>query len=131
MPTPILDILWIIPLLPLLGAAINGLFGKNWPNKIVNTVALSATGLSFVAALEAVREFFEQGQKLVRIYSPGYLTHEGGYSRFFSYLHLFMFFMLILVLAATYVLLFVGWEGVGLACYLLIGFYFLRKSASD
>src|SRR5258705_484267 len=60
-----------------------------------------------------------------------YLSHEGDYFRFFSYLNLFMFFMLILVLAANYVLLFVGWEGVGLASYLLIGFYFLRKSASD
>src|SRR5436190_7094058 len=57
MSTPILDILWIIPLLPLLGAAINGLFGAKWPNKIVNTVALSATGLSFLSAVEAVREF--------------------------------------------------------------------------
>src|SRR3977135_1965311 len=59
------------------------------------------------------------------------MAHEGGYYRFFSYLNLFMFFMLILVLAANYVLLFVGWEGVGLASYLLIGFYFLKKSASD
>ena len=54
---PILEHLWIIPLLPLLGATINGLFGARWPNKIVNTVALSATGLSFLSALEAVREF--------------------------------------------------------------------------
>src|SRR6184192_3785535 len=59
------------------------------------------------------------------------MAHEGGYYRFFSYLNLFMFFMLILVLAANYVLLFVGWEGVGLSSYLLIGFYFLRKSAAD
>jgi len=59
------------------------------------------------------------------------MSHEGGYYLFFSYLNLFMFFMLILVLAANYVLLFVGWEGVGLASYLLIGFYFLKKSASD
>ena len=68
---------------------------------------------------------------LIHIYSTGYMAHEGGYYRFFSYLNLFMFFMLILVLAANYVLLFVGWEGVGLASYLLIGFYFLRKSAAD
>ncbi len=59
------------------------------------------------------------------------MAHEGGYYRFFSYLNLFMFFMLILVLAANYVLLFVGWEGVGLCSYLLVGFYFLRKSAAD
>src|SRR6202008_929625 len=68
---------------------------------------------------------------LIHIYSTGYMAHEGGYYRFFAYLNLFMFFMLILVLAANYVLLFVGWEGVGLSSYLLIGFYFLRKSASD
>ena len=68
---------------------------------------------------------------LIHIYSVGYMAHEGGYYRFFSYLNLFMFFMLILVLAANFVLLFVGWEGVGLCSYLLIGFYFLRQSASD
>src|ERR1700688_3293824 len=169
---PILEYLWIIPLLPLLGATVNGLFGRTWPNKIINSVAIGATGLSFLAALEAVREFFllspeqipwvkqyfswiEAGNFragfdlqvdqltvvmllvvtgvgwLIHIYSTGYMAHEGGYYRFFSYLNLFMFFMLILVLAANYVLLFVGWEGVGLSSYLLIGFYFLRKSASD
>jgi NADH-quinone oxidoreductase subunit L len=171
MSTPMLEHLWIIPLLPLLGSAVNGLFGKNWPNKIVNGVALNATGFSFLAAVEAVREFLyvrngEPFRKefydwivagslragfdlqmdqltvimvlvvtgvgfLIHIYSTGYMSHEGGYYRFFSYLNLFMFFMLILVLAANYVLLFVGWEGVGLASYLLIGFYFLKKSASD
>ena len=68
---------------------------------------------------------------LIHIYSTGYMAHEEGYYRFFSYLNLFMFFMLILVLAANYVLLFVGWEGVGLCSYLLIGFYFLQKSAAD
>ena len=171
MPTqPILDHLWIIPLLPLLGSAINGLLGGKWTKTIVNWVALGATGLSFVSALEAVREYFASGQVpvhnhyfdwisagkftagfdlqldqltvvmllvvtgvgfLIHIYSTGYMAHEGGYYRFFSYLNLFMFFMLILVLAANYVLLFVGWEGVGLCSYLLIGFYFLKKSASD
>jgi NADH-quinone oxidoreductase subunit L len=174
MPTyPILEYLWIVPLLPLLGSAINGLFGAKWPNKYVNIAAIGSTGLSFLAALEAVREFLdyfaqkhEPFQKelftwiaagnfragfdlqmdqltvvmvlvvtgvgwLIHIYATGYMAHEGGYYRFFSYLNLFMFFMLILVLAANYVLLFVGWEGVGLSSYLLIGFYFLRKSASD
>ncbi len=165
-----LEYLWIVPLLPLLGSAVNGLFGAKWPNKIVNWVAIGSTGLSFLAALEAVREFFESGQVLfhkefftwiaagnfragfdlqmdqltvvmvlvvtgvgwlIHIYATGYMAHEGGYYRFFSYLNLFMFFMLILVLAANYVLLFVGWEGVGLSSYLLIGFYFLKKSAAD
>jgi NADH-quinone oxidoreductase subunit L len=171
MPTrPILEYLWIVPLLPLLGSAVNGLFGAKWPNKIANSVAIGSTGLSFLAAIEAVREFFESGQTLfhkefftwiaagnfragfdlqmdqltvvmvlvvtgvgwlIHIYATGYMAHEGGYYRFFSYLNLFMFFMLILVLAANYVLLFVGWEGVGLCSYLLVGFYFLRKSATD
>jgi NADH-quinone oxidoreductase subunit L len=172
--TPILDYLWIIPVLPLIGCAINGLLGKNWPNKLVNTVALVATGLSFLCAVEAVREFvyvwypahqtgyvkhffdwivggsFRAGFDLqldqltvvmvlvvtgvgflIHIYSTGYMEHEGGYYRFFSYLNMFMFFMLILVLAANYVVLFVGWEGVGLCSYLLVGFWFLKKSAAD
>src|SRR5262249_18789373 len=68
---------------------------------------------------------------LIHVYATGYMAHEGGYYRFFSYLNLFMFFMLILVLAANYVLLFVGWEGVGLCSYLLVGFWFLKKSATD
>src|SRR6266446_3677927 len=174
MPTyPMLEYLWIVPLLPLLGSAVNGLFGTKWPNKIVNLVAIGSTGLSFLGAMEAVREFldyFAQNHQpfhkifftwiaagnfradfdlqmdqltvvmvlvvtgvgwLIHIYATGYMAHEGGYYRFFSYLNLFMFFMLILVMAANYVLLFVGWEGVGLSSYLLIGFYFLKKSASD
>src|SRR5262250_1266057 len=68
---------------------------------------------------------------LIHIYSIGYMGHEGGYYRFFGYLNLFMFSMLMLILANNYMLLFVGWEGVGLCSYLLIGFYFHRKSASD
>ncbi|HZT31616.1 MAG TPA: NADH-quinone oxidoreductase subunit L [Bryobacteraceae bacterium] len=68
---------------------------------------------------------------LIHIYSVGYMGHEGGYYRFFAYLNLFMFFMLTLVLAANYLVLFVGWEGVGLCSYLLIGFYFLRQSATN
>ena len=68
---------------------------------------------------------------LIHVYSTGYMSHEGGYYRFFGYLNLFMFSMLTLVLANNLLLLFVGWEGVGLCSYLLIGFYFLRKSASD
>jgi NADH-quinone oxidoreductase subunit L len=170
---PILENLWIIPLLPLLGSAINGLFGAKWSKTIVNSVALGSTGISFLCAIEAVREFlgyYETSHKawvkaffdwivagnfragfdlqldhltvvmvlvvtgvgfLIHIYSTGYMAHEEGYYKFFCYLNLFMFFMLILVLAANYVLLFVGWEGVGLCSYLLIGFYTLRKSAAD
>ena len=68
---------------------------------------------------------------LIHIYSIGYMAHEGGYYRFFTYMNLFMFSMLTLVLANNFVLMFVGWEGVGLCSYLLIGFYFQRKSAAD
>src|SRR5580692_7028515 len=68
---------------------------------------------------------------LIHVYSTGYMAHEGGYYRFFGYLNLFMFSMLTLILGNNLLLLFVGWEGVGLCSYLLIGFYFLRKSASD
>ena len=135
---------------------------------------MGSTGLSFLCAIEAVREFLDYYAQyhqpftkhfvdwivaykdltigfdlqidqltvvmllvvtgvgfLIHIYSTGYMAHEEGYFRFFSYLNLFMFFMLILVLAANYVLLFVGWEGVGLCSYLLIGFYFLKHSAAQ
>jgi NADH-quinone oxidoreductase subunit L len=67
---------------------------------------------------------------LIHIYSTGYMAHEDGYYRFFGYLNLFMFAMLTLILANNYMMLFVGWEGVGLCSYLLIGFYFHRNSAS-
>jgi NADH-quinone oxidoreductase subunit L len=170
---PILEHLWIIPLLPLLGSAINGLLGGKWSKPLVNTVALGSTGISFLCAIEAVREFlayyeanhqawvkhffdwivagdFRAGFDMqidqltvvmllvvtgvgfvIHIYSTGYMAHEEGYYVFFSYLNLFMFFMLILILGANYVVLFVGWEGVGLCSYLLIGFYYLKKSAAD
>jgi len=68
---------------------------------------------------------------LIHVYSIGYMGHEGGYYRFFGYMNLFMFSMLTLVMANNLLLMFVGWEGVGLCSYLLIGFYFLRKSAAD
>src|SRR6266704_6077233 len=68
---------------------------------------------------------------LIHIYSTGYMAHEGGYYRFFGYLNLLMFSMLTLILGNNYALMFVGWEGVGLCSYLLIGFYFHRKSATD
>ena len=68
---------------------------------------------------------------LIHLYSAGYMAHEDGYWRFFAYLNLFMFFMLVLVLSSSFLLLFVGWEGVGLASYLLIGFYFTKDSAAN
>jgi NADH-quinone oxidoreductase subunit L len=68
---------------------------------------------------------------LIHIYSVGYMAHDEGYARYFSYLNLFLFFMTVLVLAGNALVMFVGWEGVGLASYLLIGFWFQKKSAAD
>ena len=68
---------------------------------------------------------------LIHIYSVGYMAHEDGYWRFFAYLNLFLFFMTVLVLAGNALVMFVGWEGVGLASYLLIGFYYQKNSAAD
>jgi NADH-quinone oxidoreductase subunit L len=167
---PILDHLWIIIALPLLGAAINGLLGKKWSKPVVNAVGVGSVSLAFLCAAEAIREFSQLSPDqipwirsyftwitagifkvdfalqvdqltvvmlfvvtfvglLVHIYSTGYMAHEEGYYRFFAYLNLFVFFMLTLVLASNVVLMFVGWEGVGLCSYLLIGFWFLKQSA--
>ncbi len=164
--------LWIIPLLPFTGAAINGLLGKRFPKALVNTIALGSTAAAFAMALWVAVQFAglspdqiphieryatwlsagsfsaEYGIYLdqlslvmllivtgvgflIHVYSVGYMAHEGGYYRYFAYLNIFMFFMLTLVLANDYLLMFVGWEGVGLASYLLIGFWFLKKSAAD
>ena len=68
---------------------------------------------------------------LIHVYSVGYMAHDSGYGRYFAYLNLFVFAMLTLVLADNYLLMFVGWEGVGLCSYLLIGFWFEKQSASD
>ncbi len=162
--------LWIIPVLPLVGAAINGLFGRRFKNGMVSAVALLFTAASFAYAVWAAIQGTHIGLPhnealpfpwivagnfsapfgfyldqlstvmvlvvtgvgfLIHVYSVGYMAHEGGFYRFFSYLNLFMFFMLTLVLANNYLLMFVGWEGVGLASYLLIGFFFLKDSAAD
>ncbi len=68
---------------------------------------------------------------LIHIYSIGYMGEEDGYYRYFAYLNLFVFFMLILVLGDSFLLMFVGWEGVGLCSYLLIGYYFEKPSAAE
>src|SRR6202042_1402992 len=165
--------LWLIPLLPLAGFALNGLFGRRFSKTVINTVAVGSVLLAFLWVLKSlsalgafsggleqthVEHYFTWIQSgllnisvdfavdrltavmllivtgigtLIHIYAIGYMAHEGGYYRFFAYLNLFMFFMLILVLAANYLVLFVGWEGVGLCSYLLIGFYFTEKFATN
>src|SRR5438093_6735484 len=166
--TPNLN-LWLIPVLPLIGAALNGLFGKRLRRQAVVTVALACSGSAFGLALfvavrfstlelphvEAVAQWIRAGNFradfafyldqlslvmllvvtgvgfLIHIYSVGYMWEEGGFYRYFAYLNLFMFFMLTLVLANNYLVMFIGWEGVGLASYLLIGFCFTRDSAAS
>ena len=155
-------------MLPLVGAAINGLFGKRFSRQIVSAIALAFSGAAFFGALWIASQFssltlphvenlaawirtgdfqadfaFYLDQLslvmllvvpgvgfLIHIYSVGYMWEEGGFYRFFSFLNLFMFFMLTLVLASNYLLMFIGWEGVGLASYLLIGFWFTKDSAA-
>ncbi len=104
----------------------------NFPKSDGTPAPLQADAGFLLDPLSSIWLLFVTGVgMLIHIYSTGYMAHEGGYYRFFGYLNLFMFSMLTLILANNYVLMFVGWEGVGLCSYLLIGFYFQRKSASD
>jgi len=174
--------IWLIPLFPLVGAALMLFIGKRLPNAGVNVICVGSVFLSMCYAFGAIWQLIARpvGERmvsynlfdwvpagamhtdggafmnfnvpwgvlmdpltavmlfvvtgvgfLIHVYSTGYMGHEGGYYRFFGYLNLFMFSMLTLITANNLLLLFVGWEGVGLCSYLLIGFYFLRKSASD
>jgi len=174
--------LWLIPLFPLITAALMLLIGRRLPNIAVSVLCVGSVGLSFVYALGAVLQLISVAPEhrvaqqilfqwltpgpmkvsdgslvpfvadwgylldplscvmvlvvtgvgfLIHFYSIGYMGHEGGYYRFFGYMNLFMFSMLTLVLANNLVMMFVGWEGVGLCSYLLIGFYFLRQSATN
>jgi NADH-quinone oxidoreductase subunit L len=161
--------LWLIPVLPLAGAAINGLFGKRFSRQAVVAVALTSCGAGFAMGLwvatyfaslvtphtEFLASWIRAGNFqadfgfyvdhlslvmllvvtgvgfLIHVYSVGYMWEDAGFYRFFSYLNLFMFFMLTLVLASNYLLMFIGWEGVGLASYLLIGFWFTKDSAAS
>jgi NADH-quinone oxidoreductase subunit L len=178
-----LENIWIVPLIPALGAAIMLLFGRRLPKTFVNVICVGSVAMSFLWTVAAVWHFTHSGMPhyehvlftwlgsgggkmlytlhgggsaefvvkagvlldplscvwllfvtgvgtLIHIYSMGYMAHEGGYYRFFGYLNLFMFSMLTLILANNYLVMFVGWEGVGLCSYLLIGFYFHKHSAS-
>jgi NADH-quinone oxidoreductase subunit L len=160
--------LWLIPIFPLLGFLLNGLFGRRMPKSMINLFALGSVALSLgwvvktlvgLGPLETkyIEHYFTWIQSgplqinidfavdrltavmlmvvtgvglLIHIYAVGYMADEDGYYRFFSYLNLFMFFMLVLVLAQNFLLLFVGWEGVGLCSYLLVGYYFLEQYAT-
>ena len=161
--------LWLIPVLPLAGAAINGLLGKRSSRTAVSVIGLFFSGAAFAWALSIVmrvslddlpyQEYLAHWIRsgtfsadfalyldqlslvmllvvtgvgfLIHIYSVGYMWDDPSYYRFFTYLNLFMFFMLTLILASNYLLMFIGWEGVGLASYLLIGFWFTKDSAAS
>ena len=180
-----MDLIWLIPLLPALGAATNGLFGVRYFSRQVSALVACATmagalGVSLFAfwqllgvdagarvhdvvvatwipriplqlangtigsfqipwgfrldPLSAIMILVVTGIGfLIHVYSTAYMHDEprGGYARFFCYLNLFCFFMLMLVLGSNFLVMFVGWEGVGLCSYLLIGYWYEKKSASD
>jgi NADH-quinone oxidoreductase subunit L len=175
LPEPIiLNYVWIIPALPLLGFIINGLFGRRL-GKASGLIGVGLVGLSFVAAVIAFIDIAMRQNAdphaapfqynlytwipsgdfrvdvsflvdpltaimlmvvlgvglLVHIYSLEYMADDPDFARFFAYLPLFVFSMLMLVLSNNFLLLFFGWEAVGLSSYLLIGFWYQKKSASD
>jgi len=160
-----LDYIWLIPLLPLLGFLFNGSLGHRLNEKQVGAVACSAIGLAFGLSVIVFFEFIRLPEAerfivnpiytwiqtgtlsvdirllldplsmmmllvitgvgtLIHIYSMGYMHGDRGYARYFAFLNLFTFAMLLLVLADNFLLMFVGWEGVGLCSYLLIGFWY-------
>jgi NADH-quinone oxidoreductase subunit L len=164
--------LWVLPVIPLAGFAINGLLGTRMGKSFVTAVGCGAAGFVTLAAysrlipfvrgnhatvIEPVVNWIAVGNLsidlsfrldplsalmlsfvtfvafLIHIYAIGYMHHEStdaGYARFFAYLNLFLFSMLTLVLAENFLLMFVGWEGVGLCSYLLVGYYFDREYAA-
>ena len=177
-----MDLIWLIPLLPGLGAALNGLVGiRYFSKRTAGLVAVGAMALALVLSVNAFLQLLGTPERyhevtvaswippipldtvngmgsfsvdwsftldplagmmllvvtgvgfLIHVYSVGYIDHEprGGVARFFCYLNLFCFFMLILVLGSSFLVMFVGWEGVGLCSYLLIGYWYHKKSASD
>ncbi len=167
------DLIGLVVILPLLGAAINGLLGWRIKNeKVIGIIGSGTVGISFVIsvlifiemlgreALERIQvvEYFRwivagnldtsfayQVDQLsilmtlvvtgvgflIHVYSIGYMKGDSGFWRYFSYLNLFIFAMLNLVLADNFLLLFLGWEGVGLCSYLLIGFWYTKKFTGD
>jgi NADH-quinone oxidoreductase subunit L len=166
------DFVWLIPFLPLMGAIINGLIGSRISKKAVGLIGCLTVAVSFLASIPILLKLlsFPAEQRsievtifnwitsgnfqidvtflidplsclmvlvvtgvglLIHIYSIGYMHADKAYWRYFSFLNLFIFFMLMLVLAANYLVMFLGWEGVGLCSYLLIGFWYEKKSASD
>ncbi len=162
--------LWLVPALPLAGAAVNAIFSRKLSRRWVSAIAVGAVGLAFVVAvleflalqgagdhssvdtlvyswipvgtfrvdiaflldpLSALMLLVVTGVGfLIHVYSMGYMADDENYGRFFTYLNLFVFSMLMLVLGDNYLVMYVGWELVGLCSYLLISFWFTRPSAA-
>ncbi|MCX2452708.1 NADH-quinone oxidoreductase subunit L [Pedobacter sp. PLR] len=162
-----INLVWLVPLIPLLGFVINGL-GRNTLSK--NLIGFIGSSVIFISFAISVGIFFELGADanksheiflfdwisagklniplsflvdplssimlliitgvgfLIHIYSIGYMHADEAFGKFFSYLNLFIFFMLLLVLGSNYIVMFIGWEGVGLCSYLLIGFWYTNSS---
>lgn len=167
-----IDLVWLIPVFPLIGFLINGLFGRGFSEKVIGWLGSLFVGASFLVAVGIFFELLAMPPEarsvqreiytwmlsgdfkvsigflvdplsmvmllvvsgvgcIIHIYSIGYMHGEVGFRRFFCYLNLFVFNMLILVAADNFLLMFVGWEGVGLCSYLLIGYYYEKQSAAD
>ncbi len=163
---------WLVPLFPLLGVIINGIFASKWDKEKIGAIACAAVGLSFVISVLVFLDLIKYPHEarsveviiynwikagsfsvnlgflvdplsvvmmmvvagvsfVIHIYSLGYMEEDPGYRRYFVCLNLFVFAMLLLVSANNFLLMFVGWEGVGLCSYLLIGHWFERKEPAD
>lgn len=165
-----IDLIWLIPLLPLVGFLLNGIGRNMLPKPLVGLIGSGVVLVSFLlscgvfadvyaarqigesaAFTQSIFEWITAGDLrislsflidplsaimllivtgigfLIHVYSIGYMKHDMGFAKFFAFLNLFVFFMLLLVLGSNYVVMFIGWEGVGLCSYLLIGFWFRNK----
>ncbi len=167
-----IDLVWLIPVFPLIGFLVNGLLARRLPEQAIGSIASFAVFASFLVAISIFFEVLGMSPAsrfqerivytwilsgelsvpvgflvdplslimmmvvsgvgfIIHVYSIGYMHGEYGYRRYFAYLNLFVFNMLVLVSANNFLLMFVGWEGVGLCSYLLIGYYYEKKSAAD
>jgi NADH-quinone oxidoreductase subunit L len=167
-----IEYIWLIPLLPLIGFIINGLLGRKLGKTLVSWIECGTIGVSFLISVKILFELLSLPAEhriiervvfpwiysglfkinfsflldplscvmilvvsgvgfFIHVYSIGYMGEDKGFARFFSFMNLFVFFMLTLVLSNNFLLLYLGWEGVGLCSYLLIGFWYEKKSASD
>ncbi|WP_276091377.1 NADH-quinone oxidoreductase subunit L [Pedobacter sp. JY14-1] len=161
------ELVWLVPLIPLVGFIINGLGRNTFSKGLTGFIGSAAVFISFAISLGIFSELSGSAEKskeiflfnwinagnlhiplsflvdplsaimllivtgvgfLIHIYSAGYMHDDAGFGKFFAYLNLFIFFMLLLVLGSNYIVMFIGWEGVGLCSYLLIGFWYTNSS---